>query len=354
MRAIGAAPGGVTARITVLYTLLLGFNGAAWVLLFLAATHYPRLGPLGLVAYTLGLRHAVDADHIAAIDNTTRKLLGEGKKPVAVGFFFSLGHSTVVVVLSVLLALSTAYVQQHLPVLKAAGAVVGTLISSLFLLLIGIINLVALSSLYKVWRQVSRGGGYDDGSLEACLGNRGLVARLLKPMLKVVGTSWNMYPIGLLFGLGFDTASQIALYGFQGSALSKGMPLSYILLLPALFTAGMSLLDTTDGVLMLGAYGWAFVRPIRKLYYNMTITLISVLIALGVGGLEALQVLSTQLKWTGGFWTVINDGQRLNSQTLGFYIIGTFILSWGVSTALYKWRGYDDRAEASSPSRSPA
>ena len=353
MRALSAAPGGVKTRITVLYTLLLGFNAAAWVLLFLAATRYPQLGPLGLVAYMLGLRHAVDADHIAAIDNTTRKLLGEGKKPVAVGFFFSLGHSTVVVVLSVLLALSTAYVQQHLPALKAAGAVVGTLISSLFLLLIGIINLVALSSLYKVWRQVSR-GGYDDGSLEECLGSRGLVARLLKPMLKVVDTSWKMYPIGLLFGLGFDTASQIALYGFQGSALSKGMPFSYILLLPALFTAGMSLLDTTDGVLMLGAYGWAFVKPIRKLYYNMTITLISVLIALGVGGLEALQVLSTQLKWTGGFWTVINDGQRLNSQTLGCYIIGTFILSWGVSTALYKWRGYDDRAEASSPSRSPA
>jgi high-affinity nickel-transport protein len=354
MRAIGPAPGGVKARITALYTLLLGFHGVAWVLLFLAATRYPQLGPLGLVAYTLGLRHAVDADHIAAIDNTTRKLLGDGQKPVAVGFFFSLGHATVVVVLSVLLALSTAYVQQHLPALKAAGAVVGTLISSLFLLLIGLINLVGLSSLYKMWRQVSRGGGYDDGSLEECLGRRGLVARLLKPMLKVVGNSWTMYPIGLLFGLGFDTASQIALYGFQGSALSKGMPLGYILVLPALFTAGMSLLDTTDGVLMLGAYGWAFVRPIRKLYYNMTLTLISVLIALGVGGLEALQVLSIQLKWTGGLWTIVNDGQRLNSQTLGFYIIGTFILSWGVSIALYKWRGYDDRAEASSPSRSPA
>ena len=352
LHAIGAAPGGVKARVVGLYTFILGFNAVLWALTILASARYAWLLPTGVLAYSFGLRHAVDADHIAAIDNTTRKLMHDGKRPVAVGFFFSLGHSTVVTALFVLLALSTAYVEKHLPSVTATGAMIGTTVSCLFLLLIGLINLAVLLDIVKMWRNVSRGGAYDDQALEAFLSNRGLIARLLKPLLKLVAHSWSMYPVGVLFGLGFDTASEILFLGIAASTAAHHVPLSYLLLLPALFTAGMSLIDTTDGVLMMGAYGWAYIKPIRKLYYNLNITLISVLIALGLGSIEGLQVFSGQLNWTGPFWDFVND--KLDFETLGYVIIGVFVVSWGVSTALYKWRGYDDRAEASSPSRSPA
>jgi high-affinity nickel-transport protein len=345
LRALGAAPGGVKARITVLYTFLLGFNVVLWALTILASARYAWLLPTGVLAYSFGLRHAVDADHIAAIDNTTRKLMQDGQRPVAVGFFFSLGHSTIVVALSVLLALSTAYIEKHLPNFRTTGSVIGTLVSCLFLLIIGSINLIVLVDIFKMWRRVSHGGTYDDKTLEDFLSNRGLVARALKPLLKVVGTSWNMYPIGMLFGLGFDTASEIAILGISATQGVHHMPITDILLLPLLFTAGMSLIDTTDGVLMMGAYGWAFVKPIRKLYYNLNITLISVLIAVGIGSIEGLQVLSGQLNWTGPFWDFVNN--NLDFETLGYFIIGIFVVSWGVSTAIYKLRGYDDRPEAS-------
>jgi high-affinity nickel-transport protein len=347
--ALGAAPGGVKARITVLYTFLLGFNVVLWALTILASARYAWLLPTAVLAYSLGLRHAVDADHIAAIDNTTRKLVQDGQRPVAVGFFFSLGHSTIVVALSVLLALSTAAIEKNLPTFRAMGSVLGTLVSCLFLLAIGLINLIVLVDIFRMWRRVSRGGSYDGQTLDDFLSNRGLVARLLKPLLKVVGNSWNMYLIGVLFGLGFDTASEIAILGISATQGAHHVPVTDILLLPLLFTAGMSLIDTTDGVLMMGAYGWAFIKPIRKLYYNLNITLISVLIALGIGSIEGLQVLSGQLNWTGPFWDFVNNS--LDFETLGYLIIGLFVVSWGVSTTIYKLRGYDDRPEGSSPSR---
>ncbi|HKO24133.1 MAG TPA: HoxN/HupN/NixA family nickel/cobalt transporter [Chloroflexota bacterium] len=349
LRTIGAAPRGVKARVVGLYAFLIVFHILVWLLTILASVHYAWLLAPGMLAYTYGLRHAVDADHIAAIDNTTRKLMQDGQRPVAVGLFFSLGHSTVVTALFVVLALSTAYVEKHLPSLKATGAVIGMTVSCLFLLLIGLINLAVLLDIVKMWRNVSRGGTYDDTTLDEFLNNRGFIARLLKPLLKIVAHSWSMYPVGILFGLGFDTASEILFLGIAASTAAHHVPLHDLLLLPALFTAGMSLIDTTDGMLMMGAYGWAFLKPIRKLYYNLTITLISVLIALGIGSIEGLQVLSGQLNWTGPFWDFVND--KLDFETLGYVIIGIFVVSWGVSTALYKWRGYDDRPEASSPSR---
>src|SRR5438128_5876677 len=272
-------------RIFRVYAFLLAFNLAAWALALVASASYPILLPTAFLAYTFGLRHAVDADHIAAIDNTTRKLMQDGQRPVGVGLFFSLGHSTIVVALSVLIALSAGFISD-IPTFQQIGGLIGTSVSAAFLLVIGLINLVVLIDIYRMFRRVSRGGTYDDESLEDFLNNRGLLARVFRPMLRVIRKSWHMYPLGVLFGLGFDTASEVALLGLAATSGASHLPVPLILLLPALFAAGMSLIDTTDGVLMLGAYGWAYLKPIRKLYYNLNVTLLSVLIAFVVGRLE--------------------------------------------------------------------
>ncbi len=332
------APPDLRRRLTGIYTLLIGFNILIWGLLLAAGSAYPKLLGLAVIAYGFGLRHAVDPDHIAAIDNTTRKLMQDGKRPVGVGFFFSLGHSTVVFALSVLIAISAGFVQKNLPQMKSAGGVIGTSVSGVFLVVIAVINLIVLVDIYKTWRRVVKGGTYDDQSLDDYLNNRGLLARLFKPMLRVVGESWHMYPIGVLFGLGFDTASEVGILGIAATTGASGMPVYLILLLPLLFVAGMSLADTTDGVLMLGAYGWAYVRPVRKLYYNMNITLISVLVALLIGGLECLQVLVTETGAKGGLWSWLGNADISN---MGFLIVAIFLLSWLGSMAYYKWRGID-------------
>ena len=274
-------------RLVRVYGFLIVFNVGAWVLAVIAATGYPLLLPTAFLAYTFGLRHAVDADHIAAIDNTTRKLMGDGQRPVGVGLFFSLGHSTIVVALSVLIALSASIVSD-IPTLQEVGGLIGTAVSATFLLVIGLINLLVLIDIYRMFRRVARGGTYDEETLEDFLNNRGLLARLFRPALRMIRKSWHMYPLGVLFGLGFDTASEVALLGLAATSGANHVPIAYILILPALFAAGMSLIDTTDGVLMLGAYGWAYIKPIRKLYYNLNITLVSVLIAFVVGGIEVL------------------------------------------------------------------
>jgi high-affinity nickel-transport protein len=307
------------------------------------------------VAYGFGLRHAVDPDHIAAIDNTTRKLMQSGQRPVAVGFFFSLGHSTVVFALSVLVAIAAAFVRTNLPRLQNVGAVIGTSVSGGFLLIIAIINLIVLADIYRTWRQVVRGDSYDDQTLDEYLQNRGLLTRLFRPMLLVVTKSWNMYVIGLLFGLGFDTASEVGILGMSATAGAGGMPVWFILLLPLLFVASMALVDTTDGVAMLGAYGWAYIRPVRKLYYNMNITLISVVIALVVGGIEVLSVVSHE---TGTMAGPFGCAAGVDFGNLGFYIIGMFVVSWAISVLVFKLRGVDRlddalaRATASSPTGS--
>jgi high-affinity nickel-transport protein len=330
-------PGPIRTRIVRLYAFLIVFNLVAWGLALAASVSYPILLPTAFLAYTFGLRHAVDADHIAAIDNTTRKLMSDGQRPVGVGLFFSLGHSTVVMALSVVIALSAGLISD-IPTFREIGELVGTSVSAAFLLLIGLINLVVLIDVYRMFRNVARGGAYSEESLEEFLNSRGLLARLFRPMLRVIRKSWHMYPLGLLFGLGFDTASEVALLGLAAVSGANHVPIGYILVLPALFAAGMSLIDATDGVLMLGAYGWAYMKPIRKLYYNLNITLVSVLIAFAIGGVEVLSIIANRFSLSGGAWDLVAN---LDFGIIGFVIIGIFAVSWTTSTIVYRWKGYD-------------
>jgi len=246
----------------------------------------------------------------------------------------------------VLLAITAGVVSQN-PAVQEIGSLIGTMVSALFLLLVGLINLVVLRDVWRMFREVSAGGSYDEESLDEYLQNRGLLARILRPALKMIRKSWHMYPLGVLFGLGFDTASEVALLGLAATSGASHLPVVLILLLPALFAAGMSLVDATDGVLMLGAYGWAYIKPIRKLYYNLNITLVSVLIAFVVGGIELLSILSDRFGWTGGFWDLLD---KLDFGLLGIAIIGIFALSWIASTLLYRWKRYDELPVRSSGS----
>jgi len=333
-----ALPPPLRQRLVRLYGFLLIFNLVVWTATFLTSFSYPFFLPIAFLAYSFGLRHAVDADHIAAIDNSTRKLMQSGARPVAVGLFFSLGHATIVVALSLVVAASAAAIS-NLPSLRATGQIIGTSVSAGFLLLIGIINLIVFLDLYRLFRRVATGGHYDEATLEDYLNNRGLLARFFRPALRLITKSWHLYPLGLLFGLGFDTASEVALLGLAATSGASHVPLWGIILLPLIFAAGMSLVDSTDGVLMLGAYGWAYVRPLRKLYYNLSITLASVLIAFLVGGLEALSVIGQQFGLTGGLWSLTAD---LNMGLLGVGIVGLFLLSWLASTLIYRQKRYDE------------
>jgi nickel/cobalt transporter (NiCoT) family protein len=330
----------VRIRVIGIYTFLVSFNILVWVLAFIVFRNSPALLLLALTAYTFGLRHAFDADHISAIDNVTRKLMQENKRPVAVGFFFSFGHSTIVVLLTIFIAIAAVAVS-NFDYLKSLGGLIGTSLSAIFLFLIAIINIVILLDIYKTFREVKRGGEYNDQTLDESLNKRGLMGRFFRPLLKMTDQSWKMYPVGLLFGLGFDTATEVGLLGIAATSAGKGVPILAILIFPALFTAGMSLLDTTDGILMLGAYGWAYEKPIRKLFYNLNITLISVIVALVVGSLEALNILATELNLSGPFWDRIgnlNDSFGL----LGVFIVLLFLASWAISTVIYKVKRYDD------------
>jgi high-affinity nickel-transport protein len=327
-------------KIIGIYAVLIGANVLAWIWALLAFHDYPLLVGTAFLAYAFGLRHAVDADHIAAIDNVTRKLMQEDKRPVAAGLFFSLGHSTVVVLASAGIALATGAFEGRFDTLKLIGGVIGTLVSVVFLLLVAAANLVILLSVYRTFRQVRRGGAFVEEELNHLLAQRGLLGRLFRPMFRLVARSWHMYPIGFLFGLGFDTATEIGLLGISAAEASKGLPIWSIMAFPALFTAGMSLIDTTDGVLMLGAYGWAFAKPIRKLYYNLTITFVSVLVALLIGGIEALGLVAEQFRLQGPFWRLI-DALNDNFGSLGYLIIAIFVASWLVSIAVYRFRRFD-------------
>jgi len=331
----------VRSKVIGIYSFLVGANILVWVLSFLAFYHYPLLLGTALLAYTFGLRHAVDADHISAIDNVTRKLMQEKKKPVAVGFFFSLGHSTIVIALSIAIALTAAAIQKNFPNLQNIGGLIGTSVSALFLFVIAGINILVLWEIFQAFRKVKNGGEYNEQTLDEFLNQRGLMGRFFRPLIRMVSSSWKMYPIGVLFGLGFDTATEVGILGISASSAAKGLPIWFILLFPALFTVGMCLLDTTDSILMLGAYGWAFVKPVRKLYYNMNITLVSVLVALVVGGIEALSIIAGQLNLGGGFWNSISNLSN-NFGTIGYVIIGIFVLSWLISTIVYKVKKYDD------------
>ncbi len=323
-----------------MYALLAIANIGAWILALAAFQTRPALLATAVLAYTFGLRHAVDADHISAIDNVTRKLMQEGKRPVAVGFYFSLGHSTIVVALSVAIALAATAIQRAFPTMQSIGGLIGTSISALFLYVIAAINLVVLLQVARAFQAVRSGRSYDQQTLDDFLMQRGLIGRFCRPLLRLIGSSWHMYPLGVLFGLGFDTATEVGLLGIAAIEASKGLPILTILIFPLLFTVGMSLVDTTDGILMLGAYGWAFVSPIRKLYYNMNITLVSVLVALLVGTIEALSVLNAQFNLSGPIWGAVSRLSN-NFGPLGFLIIGVFAASWAVSVVVYKSRRYD-------------
>jgi high-affinity nickel-transport protein len=290
----------------------------------------------GVLAYTLGLRHAFDADHISAIDNTTRKLMSEGKRPMSVGFFFSLGHSTIVFLLAVMLNFGIRGLDEQLrsdsSSLHHYTGLVGTLVSGGFLYLIALLNVVILAAILKVFFEM-RKGTYEDEELEAQLNSRGLMMRFMGPLARSVDSSWKMYPVGLLFGLGFDTATEVALLLLAGTAATANLPFYAILCLPILFAAGMSLLDTLDGSFMNFAYGWAFFKPVRKVYYNITITGLSVFVALAIGTIELLSILGSQLNLTGGIWTLTGN---FNINDAGFAIAGVFVATWAV--ALLVWR----------------
>jgi high-affinity nickel-transport protein len=328
--------GGMAAVIVALHVI-------GWfVLVAIVVPHHYDIGEktfgigIGVTAYTLGMRHAFDADHIAAIDNTTRKLMSEGQRPLSVGFWFSLGHSSVVFALALLLSLGVKALagpvgddDSHL---HDVTGLIGTAVSGTFLYLIAAINLVVLAGLWRVFRQM-RSGRFDEAALEEQLDNRGFMNRLLGRVMKSVTRPSQMYPLGLLFGLGFDTATEVALLVLAGSGAASGLPWYAILCLPVLFAAGMSLLDTIDGSFMNFAYGWAFSKPVRKVYYNLTITGLSVAVALLIGTVELLGLLAEQLRLHGAFWDWI-AGLDLN--VLGFVIVGLFVATWVV--AVVAWR----------------
>jgi high-affinity nickel-transport protein len=333
----GDGAGRVRFRVTGLASLVVAANLAAWLWALAAFHASPILLGMALLAYGLGLRHAVDADHIAAIDNVTRKLMAEDKRPVAAGFFFSLGHSTVVVLASLAVALAAMTFKSEFDAFRSVGGFLGTLVSATFLLAIAAMNFAILVPIVRSYRRLKAGGAEED--LDTLLAGRGMLTRVLRPLFRMIGASWQMVPLGFLFGLGFDTATEIGLLGISAAQGSGGLMLWSIMVFPALFAAGMSLIDTADGILMLGAYGWAFLKPLRKLTYNMAITFMSALVALLVGGVEALGLIGDKLALKGAFWTGIG-ALNGNFGTIGYWIIAIFVLCWIGSAAIYRWRGY--------------
>jgi high-affinity nickel-transport protein len=333
-------PGRERAKVALTYIILIAFNVAAWLWAWFAFSDRPALLGTALLAYMFGLRHAFDADHIAAIDNVVRKLVQEKRAPHSVGFFFSLGHSSIVVIASVAIAATAAAMQARLDEFHDIGGVIGTSVSAAFLLVIGLANLFLLKGIWAAFGRARRGERIADEDLDALLAGSGFLARIFRPMFKVVTRSWHMYPIGFLFGLGFDTATEIGLLGISAAQAAQGMSFWTILVFPALFTAGMSLMDTTDSVLMTGAYSWAVVKPMRKLWYNLTITAASVVVAIFIGGIEALGLISDKLGLEGGIWSVVGDLND-NLANFGYAVVGIFLLSWLASAVLYKAKGYD-------------
>jgi len=332
---------------------IVGLNVAGWVMLAAAVGgHYHITSKevfgfgTGILAYTLGMRHAFDADHIAAIDNTTRKLVQDGKRPLSVGFFFSLGHSTIVFALALLLNFGIRTLGQQVKNdssgLHNATGIIGTTVSGTFLYLIALLNLIVLVSIIKVFREMRR-GRYNDAELERQLDSRGLMNRIFGGYAKRIDAGWKMYPVGALFGLGFDTATEIALLVLAGSAVVSGLPFYAILSLPILFAAGMCLFDTADGCFMNFAYDWAFARPVRKVFYNLTITGLSVFVAFFIGTIEILGLLGTELNLTGGFWSFMGS---FDLNKAGFVIVGIFVLTWAVALSIWHFGHIEQKWEA--------
>lgn len=353
----GSLTGAEWRRAGALAAAIIGLHVVEFVLLFVfVVPEHFALGTtgvfgvgVGVTAYTLGLRHAFDADHISAIDNTTRKLMSEGQRPLSVGFFFSLGHSTVVFALGVLVVIGvrglSGAVHDDGSLLHQATGVVGPVVSGSFLLLIGVLNLLILVEVVRVFRRM-RGGGLDEAALEEQLQRRGVMSRFYGRATRAVRKPWHMYPLGLLFGLGFDTATEVALLVLAGAAAGSGLPWYAVVCLPVLFAAGMTLLDTIDGAFMTVAYGWAFAAPVRKVFYNITITGLSVAVALLIGSVELLSVLADRLHLSGGVWDWIGG---LDLNMVGYLVVALFLVTWLAAVVVWKVGRIDERWSAARP-----
>jgi nickel/cobalt transporter (NiCoT) family protein len=332
---------------------VVGLNVLGWIMLAAAVSgHYHITSKeifgfgTGILAYTLGMRHAFDADHIAAIDNTTRKLVSDGKRPLSVGFFFSLGHSTIVFVMALVLNFGIRALDNQVrndgSALHNVTGIIGTTVSGTFLYLIAAINMVILVGIVRVFREM-RTGRYNDQQLEEQLDKRGLMNRFFGPLARRVDTPWKMYPVGVLFGLGFDTATEVALLVLAGTAVVSGLPFYAILSLPILFAAGMCLFDTADGCFMNFAYDWAFAKPVRKVYYNLTITGLSVFVAFFIGTIEILGLIGQEYGLDGGFWAFMGS---FNINKAGFVIVGVFVLTWVVALSIWRFGKIEQKWEA--------
>jgi nickel/cobalt transporter (NiCoT) family protein len=347
-------------KVTLIYAVIAVATGVGIYLTFWVGTQFAIFWALGILAYTLGLRHGVDADHICAIDNTTRKLIQQDKKPLTVGTWFSLGHSTIVVAMLFALVVATRFIVGNLPAFETEGAVVGTVISGAFLYIIALINFLIFWNVYQIFKSL-RTGELDQKKLDETLLKRGFMNRYFGWLFKFVNEPWQIYPVGVLFGLGFDTASEVALIAITvtTATAATGFPLWMVMILPFMFTCGMVLTDTTDGFGMRFAYGWAFLKPIRKVYYNLTMTVISVLVAVVIGTIELLGVLAAELNLSGGPFGFWNSMNWLNNSSgpgnieiwgwCGIIIIALFVICWAVSIAIYKWKRYEEVGFAPAP-----
>jgi len=321
--------------------LLIGINLLAWTWAFAVFHDRPTLLGTAMLAWVFGLRHAVDADHLAAIDNVVRKLMQEGRGADSVGFWFSLGHSSVVILASAAIAASAVAVHGWLGQARQIGEVAGTLVSGVFLIAIAAANLLALRAIWRTLRLAQHDARVEDSDLDAKLGGRGLLTHLLRPLFMAISRSWQMYPLGFLFGLGFDTATEIGVLGISATQTVQGMSPWQAMVFPALFTAGMALVDTTDSVLMVRAYGWAFVDPLRKLWYNFVMTAVSVFAAVLIGGVEVLGLLSSHLLRAGPFWKAV-EGLTASFSNLGFAVVCVFVVCWLSSVIVYRRRTRHD------------
>lgn len=335
-------PSSSRRQLFLLYAGLIGANLAAWIWALVALHDHPLLLGTAALAYGFGLRHAVDADHIAAIDTVTRKLMQDGKRPFSVGLFFSLGHSTIVILATLGIAISALALRSRFDGFKAVGGTIGTAVSAGFLLVLALINLVILRDIWRRYRRARAAGAEAAAHHEHAAGSHhhapgGLLTRLLRPLFRLVNRSAHMYPVGLLFGLGFDTATEIGLLAIAAAQANQGLPLHAVLVFPALFTAGMTLIDSTDNVLMVHAYGWAMDDPKRKLAYNLSITFVSAAVALVIGGVEALGLAADKLGLAGGFWDAIGAiNERFGA--IGYGIVALFLACWVGSILFHRWR----------------
>jgi nickel/cobalt transporter (NiCoT) family protein len=329
----------VKRKIILILSGLVIVNIGVWAATAIAFRNFPLFGT-AVLAYTLGLRHAVDADHLAAIDNVTRKLLQSGQYSVSVGLFFSLGHSTIVILASIAIAITATTVKKKFGDFKAIGGLIGTSVSAAFLFIVGIVNCFLLVSILRSLRKLKRTGTFEEENIEDVLNNSGFLGRFFKPVFNFIDVSWKMYPLGVLFGFGFDTSTEVGLLAIAAFQANQGLPIWLIMLFPLLFTAGMALVDTIDGILMLGTYTWAYINPVRKLYYNFAITLLSVLVAFVIGLIELLNIIGDKLDLHGPFWDFFAElGEEFG--TIGYLIIGLFIITWIIAKIIYKFGGYE-------------